>query len=466
MKKPAFIIIALFFSSAIFSQKSDTNIFPIAVWLQSAGNAYQYKQAGINLFVGNTLNLQTLNQLNVDKMKVMCDQNAYALAHLSDTLIYGWIQQDEPDNAQWNDVTKTYDPCIDPAVIIERYDSIRAKDSTRPVYLNVGMGASYTIWGGRGTCWGKTNMYPVYNNGYFKGCDIASFDIYPVNYSNSPVGLWYVSKGIDSLKKWTENKKPVWCWIETTRIDSTSPRKPTITEVKSEVWMALIHGATGFGYFCHSFYPAFDEAALLHDTAMLSAVKKINLQVTSLTKVLYGPNTTGYASAGSSSAMVPIDIMTKNQNGQDYLFAVAMRSGVTTVTFTIDSGNYVEVLGEGRFIAAPEGSFKDDFSSYAVHLYKITTKKDLEFNKTIYHNISVYPNPFNEYTTLEIPSGAKGPFMLKVYNEEGKAVYPKCENDNGNITIFRSSLAPGIYFYTLVNSTESLITKGKLMISD
>ena len=161
------------------------------------------------------------------------------------------------------------------------YDTARSKDTTRPVYLNLGMGVAYTIWSGRGPCEGKINMYPVNKNGYLKGCDIASFDIYPVNSSDGAIrdNLWYVAKGIDSLKSWTNNAKPVWTWIETTQIDAGSLRKPTPQEVRSEVWIALIHGVKGFGYFCHSWVPSFDEAAMYHDTAMYRGISEINHQV-------------------------------------------------------------------------------------------------------------------------------------------------------------------------------------------
>ena len=165
-------------------------------------------------------------------------------------------------------------------------EKIRKKDPSRPVYLNVGRGVAYTNWVGRGVCRGRTDMYMVSNNGYLKGCDIASFDIYPVNSAEEDVAgqLWYVAKGIDNLREWSNNSRPVWCWIETTRISEKASRRPTPAEVKSQVWMAIIHGAKGFGYFCHSFIGTTDDAALLHDEVMIGSVKKINEQVTSLVR--------------------------------------------------------------------------------------------------------------------------------------------------------------------------------------
>ena len=154
-------------------------------------------------------------------------------------------------------------------------------------------------------------------------------------------------------------------------INARNNRKPTTGEVKSEVWMALIHGAKGVGYFCHTWVPTPVEAGLLQDKEMIAAVKVINERLTSLASVLNSPTTTGYASVSSSNTEVPVDIMTKKQSMTNYLFAVAMRPGDTKATFEVKQGKMAEVLGENRTIEIKNGKFTDDFSYYGVHLYKI-----------------------------------------------------------------------------------------------
>jgi hypothetical protein len=353
----------------------DPDFFPIAVWVQSPSNAAAYKANGINMFIGmwGGLDQKKLNDLKEADVKVICEQDSFGLSNLNESAIYGWMHGDEPDNAQMNRKTRKYDPCVDPAIIIKSYGEIKKNDPSRPVYINLGQGVSYLNYIGRGECRGDIDKYKISTNGYLKGCDIASFDIYPVNNRDAETqnNLWYVPKGIDSLISWSNNSKPVWCWIECTKIAERNPRKPTTSEVKSEVWMALIHGAKGFGYFCHSFVPPEDEAALLHDTIMLKAVKAINNQVTSLAAVLNSPNTYRYATVSSSNTEVPVDFMTKNNGKENYIFAAGMRCGFTTATFNVTSGNRVEVLGEGRTINITNGKFSDEFSPYGVHLYKI-----------------------------------------------------------------------------------------------
>ncbi len=381
MKIHHFILSGLMFlgiyskSQNVGNIAKDPNFFPIAVWLQNPSNAMEYKLNGINMFVGlwGGIDQTKLEDLKKAGMKVICEQNAFGLSHKDDTTIYAWMHGDEPDNAQMNRSTKKYDPCIEPAIIINSYADIKNQDPSRPVYLNLGQGVAYTNYIGRGTCRGDIDKYKVSTNGYLKGCDIASFDIYPVNNSDSESqnNLWFVSKGIDSLISWSDRSKPVWCWIECTKIGGKSSRKPTTSEVKAEVWMALIHGANGFGYFCHSFVAPQDEAALLHDSVMLQAIKEINSQVYSLAPLLNSPNTTGFATVNSSNNSVPIDFMTKSNGQSAYIFSVSMRCRFTTATFNIASGTNVEVIGEGRTINIANGKFTDEFTPYEVHLYKI-----------------------------------------------------------------------------------------------
>jgi len=302
-------------------------------------------------------------------IKLICEQNEFALTHKSDPLIYGWMHGDEPDNAQWNEESKTYDPCIKPVETISYYKKVKQKDPNHPYYLNLGQGVSYINWIGRGECTGRFDLYPQ----YLMGCDIASFDIYPVNSNDSIIRdkLWMGAKGIDSLKAWSNTNKPIFTWIETTVIGKDSPRKPTIQEVKTQVWMAIIHGAEGIGYFCHSFYPTSDDAALLHDQEMLAAVKEINNSITGLASVLNSDDQSHFAKVNSSNLKVPIDIMTKHYQNNYYLFAVAMRNDSTIGNFKVNSGNYIEVIGENRTINIVNGQFEDRFAGYDVHIYKI-----------------------------------------------------------------------------------------------
>ena len=271
--------------------------FPLAVWLQAPANAERYKAIGINTYVaiyrGPTE--EQLDALDRAGIRLICGQNERSLRFKDRPTIVGWMHGDEPDNAQSLGQGKGYGPPIPPATIVEGYEKIRKADPDRPVILNLGQGVAWDGWYGRGV---RTNHPEDYQE-YLKGCDIASFDIYPASHEKKEVAgnLWYVPQGVDRLRRWSGGKKDVWCCIETTRINNPD-RKPTPEQVRSEVWMALIHGARGIIYFAHEFKPKFIEAGLLADEAMARAVADINRQVWDLAPVLNAPDVAGGASRG------------------------------------------------------------------------------------------------------------------------------------------------------------------------
>lgn len=438
----------------------DPDFFPISVATQSTWNAQSYKNVGINLYISlwNPLDAQQLSDLHKANMKVICTQNSFALNNLNDSIIYGWDIMDEPDNAQWNEAKKDYDPCVDPAVIIETYKSIRAKDSLRPVYLNLGQGVSWIEWYGRGSkCYRDIDSYKISKNGYIKGCDIISFDIYPVNSHDTATKnkLWMVPKGIDSLYSWGNNSKPAWCWIETTRISESGERKPTPNEVKAEVWMALIHGAKGIGYFCHSWYPSFVEYALLKDSIMLNAVKQINKEITSLARILNSENTLDFATVNSSNSKVPIDIMTKS-DGTNYIFAVAMRNENTTATFNVKSGEKAIVIGENRTIDITNGKFIDSFNGFGVHLYQILSTNSLADDNINHNEFEILPNPAIDQISISLNNSFENSYSITISNNLGEIITKIVKTEpQSDIKISTQDFSSGFYYCTISNGKDS-----------
>jgi len=354
---------------------SDPPFFPLAVWLQAPSNAERYRQAGINTYValwkGPTE--EQLATLKKAGMRLICHQNEFALRHLDDPTVIGWMHGDEPDNAQSLGNGKGYGPPIAPEKIAADYQRVKTADPTRPVLLNLGQGVAYDDYIGRGVRRNHPEDYPE----YIKGCDIASFDIYPVNHDSREVSskLWFVAGGVERLVKWSGGEKIVWNCLECTRIGELD-RKPTPHQVRCEAWMSLIHGSRGLIYFVHQFKPQFHEAALLEDPEMLAAVSALNRQITELAPVLNSPTIRDAATVQSKNAEVPVALMVKQHENSTYLFAVGMRDGVTMATFTIREtrGGMVEVLDENRVIAIKNGSFSDHFDPWGVHLYRLPGK--------------------------------------------------------------------------------------------
>src|ERR1041385_6937025 len=265
--------------------RHNDSFFPIAVWLQNPRNATRYKAAGINLYVGLWRGPTTnqLAELQAAGMSLICSQNRTALQNLDSPVIVGWMHGDEPDNAQSLGQGKGYGPPILPEKIVHDYERIRSADPTRPIMLNLGQAVAWDNYIGRGVRRNRPEDYPQ----YIRGCDIVSFDIYPVVHDAPEIRgkLEYVARGVDRLIDWAHGEKIVWNCIECTHIGN--PRaKPSPDQVRSEVWMSLIHGSRGLIYFVHEFEPKFNEAALLDDPEMLAAVTRINQQIHALAAVL------------------------------------------------------------------------------------------------------------------------------------------------------------------------------------
>jgi hypothetical protein len=228
----------------------DSNSFPMAVWLQNPANAGRYRAAGINLYVGlwKGPTEEQLRMLRQADMAVVCEQNKVGLAHLGDPTIVGWMHGDEPDNAQALADGRGYGPPVPPEAIIQEYQAIHAADPNRPVMLNLGQGVAWDGWHGRGV----RTRHPEDYLQYIKGCDIVSFDIYPVTHTSPEIAgnLWYVAEGVNRLVRWRSPGQRVWNCIECTRI-SNPKQKPTPLQVRCEVWMSIIHGSQVLIYFVH-----------------------------------------------------------------------------------------------------------------------------------------------------------------------------------------------------------------------
>ena len=437
---------------------ASSSYFPIGVWLQSPANSTSstYKSMGINTYIG-LWNGPTESQLSaVAKipMTTFCDQNPLALNSANKGVIKAWIQTDEPDNA----VSGTEVP-IPTDTIIKRYNEIKANDGSRPVFIGLGQGIASDYWYGRGT---RTNHREDYIE-YAKGGDILCFDVYPMNVflpnSTDPDWMkkfhnevaqepWFVAQGVDRLRFACNYEKPVWTWIETTNINGDPNYKLTPSIVKAEIWMALIHGSRGIGYFCHQLVP-FIEAGVLANSAMRDGLSGVNAQISSLAPVLNTQSVANGLVVSSSNSAVSIDAMLKRLDGCTYIFAVSMRPGTTTAIFSptgTDDGSIVEVVGENRYLRLSFGTFQDDFTDFQVHIYKISPATGLNENEVpadfnlfqdfqgINHQpVSInYQIPENGFVQISV-FDLLGKKIASLVNEEKQAQKYQVQLDKGNL---------------------------------
>jgi hypothetical protein len=348
---------------------ADSTFFPIMVWWQPVSLASQYKTCGINIYQAPDFSSGELDSLKSIGLYAACGQSQALLSDPNRDIIIEWLHQDEPDLAQ-EISPDVYGPCISPESTMSLYRKWKAADPTRPVEIGLSQGVSFTSYKGRGACSGRTDMYPE----YCKSADIIGFDIYPVTSRDTAVAgnLWYMPKGVDSLYRWSNYEKPVYTCIECTHINSRV--LPTPAQIRTEVWMALIHGAKGILYFCHEWQPSFAEAAwLTRYPEIKSAITVINHQIIDLAPVLNSPTIYDKATV-SINQPAQVDIMVKVHDGYTYLFAVAMKNRGDLATYTLHGLPVLataEVLGENRSLTIANGQFDDSMAAYGLHLYKI-----------------------------------------------------------------------------------------------
>jgi hypothetical protein len=370
---------AQYYAQWQYGLRHDQDFFPIGTWDQSPWNAPLFQGIGFNTWValydgtveidpsdGPLLPLlreygvphigdqqSALQTAGTDPMTGM-SYATEAAEHLTDPIIVGWMQEDEPDNAQYNG--STYVDCVPPSPsyyypscpggcsstdtgapgtipgpsITTLYSQFKAADSNRPVYLGLGQGTGYpsnACYSGRGsTCCGSSRNlsdYPV----YVQGGDILNADVYPQNDLHP---MWWIGRKTDRLRYWSNYAKPAWDDMEMNNFDDSSSVSLSTAEMDAEFWMSIIHGGHGIVWFTHQFSPVFEEASAFapEHSAAEAQMALDDIQVAALARVLNTPSVAnGMASSvTSSNRYAGINYMLKRYGG--YTFLLTQNDGL------------------------------------------------------------------------------------------------------------------------------------------
>lgn len=356
------------------------DVFPLGVWLQQAVHAQKYKNLGINLYVGlwKGPTAEQLARLKQAGMPVICEQNEVGLSDRNRDIIIGWLQQDEPDNAQplFGKVGMArmgWGSPVSPAEMQERYRAIRARDPARPVLIGLGKGVAWDPWKGRGNRTGHPEDYPQ----YVKAADIVSFDIYPAAETDPALAgrLEVVADGVKRLVAWAGPERTVWNTVGASRVKN--PDAVVNPEhIRSQVWMSIINGSRGILYFVHQFEPRFVEATWFESPDIAAAIGRINAEVQGLAKVILSPASSDIASIvvrDENQKLVSsasISATSRRQGCRLYVFAASMSNKPLRAGINLrQASETLDVIGEDRRLPAKGNGFEDDFGPYAVHLY-------------------------------------------------------------------------------------------------
>jgi hypothetical protein len=248
------------------------------------------------------------------------------------------------------------------AEIAKQYADKRQADSRRPVCLNLTSG-----------------FYEPYRKlpladyeGYVGACDIVSYDHYPIYGWGKPEWIYQIAEATAALRALAGKDKPVWAILECTdggQWVRDDMRAPTPTEIRAEVWMAIINGATGIGYFTHVWKPSYSQCRIPQENQ--DEMRRVNQQITRLAPTILADPLEGVRC--ESPGDKPVNCTGRmGPDGRRYVFAVNLSRTARDVSFTVpglEAGKPVQVLDEDRTITAQAGAFSDRFDELAVHLY-------------------------------------------------------------------------------------------------
>lgn len=358
---------------------TDPNWFPIAVFDNDPFyNDPLVKAANINLYLGlfdfgSQYSHYVTNGLVANNSLAMAGEALDADMILGDPVgsshIWGYQPADEPEMKHYT-----------ASEVQAFYDDIRAKDTSRPVFIGYGKGLS---------------LPQPQSNFFLNGADPADYcnipdvvaaDYYgPQDALSGPDGQWVYGRTMDLMHAACGTTKPIWNYVDTEQVNSPGDPggdlpAPTPLEIQQHVWLSIVHGATGIIYFCHNFGdtsdPQWDTKCLI-DPPRTAAITETNTQLLKYAPILNSPTRENAVTVSGNIAKVTT--LTKYLNGYAYIFAMTdgdaahPDSGSTSATFTVDKlgSASVQVLDESRTLNAHNGSFSDNFAPYEWHIYKI-----------------------------------------------------------------------------------------------
>lgn len=220
---------------------------------------------------------------------------------------------------------------------------------------------------------------------FSQSVDIIACDVYPIipkeidadeTYAMMPNGkqtdladqtISCVGGYMDKLRKAAGKNKATWLVAQGFAWDGSL--YPTYEETRFMAYNAIIHGAKGILYWGTQSMPQPSEH--------WSNLKKVSRELGDLCYVLASPTIPHSISLDYEEMGFSIDsgveILIKEHDSATYMIAANTTIGPAEATLSNlpFPANSLEVMFEDREISVSDGSFRDAFSPYGVHIYKI-----------------------------------------------------------------------------------------------
>ena len=254
--------------------------------------------------------------------------------------LVGWTYPDEPDNNGWT-----------PASLAKTHPYRRGNKDGLVTFVTT-----------TGRFFHSSQVPLARYAGFARLADMAGFDLYPLNACQADLTAVYnAQQAFVRLAGST----PTFQWIETGPIRPSYCGGFTMTpdQLNAEVWLAVIGGARGIGYFTHTWTPdhhSFDVAPALQD-----AIGKTNRLLAAVNPGLLG---TTVASAADSPA---VKVVARVGAGRTYVFAINTMESPNQARIHVPAfrDGPVTVVGEQRTVTAKDHFVDDHFGGLQVNVY-------------------------------------------------------------------------------------------------
>ena len=320
--------------------------FPImAIDQCTAADVARGKAIGINLVVNESCpGVAPTGQLALLRRKAFAVLPIQARNTRGAGLV-GWTFPDEPDNNGWT-------------------PSSLAKAHPYEVGNADGLVTFLTTTGRffREAPYGSSQVPPAGYAAFARLADMAGFDLYPLNACQSDLSAVY-----DAQRAFIKlaGATPTFQWIETGPIRPSYCGGFTMTpaQLTAEVWLAVIGGARGIGYFTHTWSPdhkAFDVTPVLQ-----SAMKQTDALLAEVRPGLLG------STIESDADSPAVKVIARSGGANTYVFSVNTLPSPNKVRIHVPGlhDGTAQVLGEGRTIEIKGDGLIDQFGGLQVNVY-------------------------------------------------------------------------------------------------
>ncbi|MBK7628223.1 MAG: hypothetical protein IPJ16_13685 [Bacteroidales bacterium] len=227
---------------------------------------------------------------------------------------------------------------------------------------------------------------------YTKGLDILMADPYPL----PELQASFVGDITGQLKELVSGKKPLWIVPQAFGGGEIWKREPTIQEIRSMTWQAIINGAGGIQYFVRQGLNYFPKSA-----AVWGECGRIAVEVAELTPWLLSDEETMPAESYSQNVLVS----SKTHDGQLVVMAVNRKSEPINASLRIKglSNTRARVLFENRFVPVIGGVITDELASFGSQVYLIDLKPEKQTFVSEKKNLLLDPG-FEDLSSPGVPS--------------------------------------------------------------